>query len=64
MAPALGDKIVGSLFDTNVHVRFTAAAAVIRLDVRGRKQPLKDPDKKTAQTKDATHSDSPLPASR
>src|ERR1700735_2574107 len=62
--PALGDKIVGSLFDTNVHVRFTAAAAVIRLDVLGRKQSLKDPDKKTAQIKDATHSDLPMPASR
>jgi HEAT repeat protein len=62
--PALGDKIVVSLFDTNVHVRFTAAAAVIRLDVRGRKQPLQDPDKKTAPIKDAAHSDSPLPASR
>jgi len=62
--PALGDKILVSLFDTNVHVRFTAAAAVIRLDVLGRKQSLKDPDKKTAQIKDATHSDLPMPASR
>jgi HEAT repeat protein len=62
--PALGDKIVVSFFEANVHVRFTAAAAVIRLDVRGRKESLKDPGKKTAQTKDAAHSDSPVPASR
>jgi HEAT repeat protein len=62
--PALGDKIVVSLFDANVHLRFTAAAAVIRLDVLGRKGSLKDPDKKTAQTKDAAHSGSPVPASR
>ena len=62
--PALGDKILVSLFDTNVHVRLTAAAAVIRLDFLGRKQSLKDSEKKAAQIKDATHSDSPMPASR
>jgi HEAT repeat protein len=62
--PALGDKIIVSLFDAEVHVRFTAAAAVIRLDILGRKESLKDSDKKTAQTKGAAHSDSPGPASR
>jgi HEAT repeat protein len=62
--PALGDKILVSLFEANVQVRFTAAAAVIRLDVRGRKESLKDPGKNTAQTKDAAHSDSPVLASR
>ena len=62
--PALGHKIVVSLFDADVHVRLTTAAAVIRLDILGRKESLKDPDKKTAQTKAAAHSDSPVPASR
>ena len=62
--PALGHKIVVSLFDADVHVRLTTAAAVIRLDILGRKESLKDPDKKTAQTKGAAHSDSPVPASR
>jgi hypothetical protein len=61
---AIGIRALGRLFDANVRVRFTAAAAVIRLDVLGRKESLKDPDKKTAQTKDAAHSDSPVPASR
>jgi hypothetical protein len=42
--PAFEGKIEYSFFDANAHVRYTAAAAVIRLSeiVRSRKQPVKD----------------------
>jgi HEAT repeat protein len=42
--PAFEGKIEFSFFDANAHVRYTAAAAVIRLSeiARSRKQPLKD----------------------
>lgn len=42
--PAFEGKIEFSFFDANAHVRYTAAAAVIRLSemARSRKQPVKD----------------------
>ena len=47
--PTLEEKIELSLFDVNAHVRYTAAAAVIRLTAAGRKEGLKSAEKKTAQ---------------
>lgn len=57
--PALEDKIEVSLFDVNTHVRFTAAAAVIRLTALSRKEVRKEKevDKKTEQKKDLAHGD-------
>jgi HEAT repeat protein len=43
--PALEAKIEMSLFDTNIHVRYTAAAAVVRLTALGRKDIHKEPSK-------------------
>lgn len=60
---ALEDKIEVSLFDGNAHVRFTAAAAVIRLSGLG-PGVHQDADKKTAQRKEPAHVDSELPGSR
>jgi HEAT repeat protein len=48
--PSLEEKIEMSLFDANLHVRFTAAATVIRLNALGRKTVRKDTEKKTAMT--------------
>ena len=47
--PSLEEKIEVSLYDPNSHVRFTAAAAVIRLNAL-RKPARKDNEKKTATT--------------
>jgi HEAT repeat protein len=47
--PSLEEKIELSLFDANAHVRFTAAAAVIRLSGL-KKEVRKDNEKKTAQS--------------
>lgn len=60
--PVLEEKIELSLFDTNVHVRFTAAAAVIRLSI-GRKDARKEAEKKTAMAQPSPDPASPqLPA--
>jgi HEAT repeat protein len=48
--PSLEEKIELSLMDANVHVRYTAAATVIRLVAIGRKALPKEPEKKTALT--------------
>jgi HEAT repeat protein len=48
--PSLEEKIELSLMDANVHVRYTAAATVIRLVAIGRKALPKEPGKKTALT--------------
>ena len=48
--PSLEEKIEMSLFDGNSHVRFTAAATVIRLNALGHKTQRKEIEKKTAQT--------------
>lgn len=48
--PALEEKIEMSLFDVNSHVRFTAAATVIRLNALGHKAVRKETEKKAAQT--------------
>jgi HEAT repeat protein len=48
--PSLEDKIEISLFDVNAHVRYTAAAAVIRLAALGRKPAGKETEKRAAQT--------------
>jgi hypothetical protein len=45
--PSLEDKIEVSLYDANSHVRFTAAATVIRLNAM-RKTDRKEIQKKTA----------------
>ncbi len=50
--PALEEKIEVCLFDSNPHVRFTAAAAVIRLS-HPEKEASPELDKKMAQKKDA-----------
>ena len=47
--PALEEKIEMSLFDPNAHVRFTGAAAVIRLSALARRDTRKVTEKKTAQ---------------
>jgi HEAT repeat protein len=47
--PSLEDKIEASLYDVNSHVRFTAAATVIRLNAL-RKSVRKEIEKKTATT--------------
>ncbi len=47
--PSLKEHIVISLFDGNSHVRFTAAAAVIRLTALVRMEARKDSESKTAQ---------------
>jgi HEAT repeat protein len=48
--PSLEEKIEISMFDTNAHVRYTAAAAVIRLSALARKDVHKNAEKKTAQS--------------
>lgn len=48
--PALVEPIELSLFDINAHVRYTAAAAVIRLSSLQRKDVHKEIDKKVTQT--------------
>ncbi len=48
--PSLEGKIELSLFDVNAHVRYTAAAAVIRLCALTRKDAPKETEKKTALT--------------
>jgi HEAT repeat protein len=53
----LEDKIEISLFDTNAHVRFTAAATVIRLSALSHKNLPKESDKKTLQQKEPAHTD-------
>jgi HEAT repeat protein len=50
--PSLEEKIEISLLDANAHVRYTAAATVIRLTALGRKAVRKEPEKKTALTQD------------
>ncbi len=60
---ALEEKIVVSLFDSDVHVRFTAAAAIIRLTSVGRRDPHRDTDKQTLIGKDTGHVEVALPAS-
>lgn len=47
--PALEEKIELCLFDGNVHVRFTAAAAVIRLSNLRKKDDSKDSEQKVAE---------------
>jgi HEAT repeat protein len=47
--PSLEDKIELCLFDENAHVRYTAAAAVIRLSSLPRKTSAADTEKKIAQ---------------
>lgn len=59
----LEDKIELSLFDENAHVRFTAAAAVIRLSGLGRGA-HQDADKKIAQKKEPAPADLKLAGSR
>jgi HEAT repeat protein len=58
--PALEDKIEMSLFDTNLHVRFTAAATVIRL-AGGHKDIRKEAEKKTAMTQPSSQTAPPQP---
>jgi HEAT repeat protein len=60
----LEDKIEISLFDTNAHVRFTAAATVIRLSALSHKNIPKESDKKTLQQKEPAHPGANQPASR
>ncbi|MGA8622932.1 MAG: HEAT repeat domain-containing protein [Candidatus Sulfotelmatobacter sp.] len=48
--PSLEGKIELSLFDVNAHVRYTAAAAVIRLSALVQNDVRKETEKKTAQT--------------
>jgi HEAT repeat protein len=60
---ALEGKIEMSLFDLNAHVRFTAAAVVIRLSGLG-PGVHHDIEKKTAQRKEPAHADLELPGSR
>jgi HEAT repeat protein len=48
--PSLESKIEMSLFDANSHVRYTAAATVIRLSTLERKAARKETEKKTAMT--------------
>lgn len=48
--PSLEEKIEISLYDVNAHVRYTAAAAVIRLSALTKKDNRKDTEKKTALT--------------
>lgn len=48
--PALEEKIELSLYDTNVHVRYTAAAAVVRLSTLSQKNLRREAEKKTAQS--------------
>jgi HEAT repeat protein len=47
---SLEEKIEASLYDVNSHVRYTAAATVIRLNVLGRKVVRTETEKKTAAT--------------
>lgn len=47
--PSLEEKIELSLMDVNSHVRYTAAATVIRLSALARKTVRKETEKKTAQ---------------
>ncbi|MCU1301086.1 MAG: hypothetical protein JWQ87_1370 [Candidatus Sulfotelmatobacter sp.] len=47
---SLEEKIEVSLYDVNSHVRYTAAATVIRLTVLGRKAVRKETEKKIATT--------------
>jgi HEAT repeat protein len=51
--PVLEEKIELGLFDTNVHVRFTAAAAVIRLTA-GHKEIRKETAKRAALTQETS----------
>jgi HEAT repeat protein len=46
--PSLGERIELCLYDSNVHVRYTAAAAVISLAALGRKDVRKETEKKAA----------------
>jgi HEAT repeat protein len=47
--PSLEERIEVALYDANVHVRYTAAAAVIRLSALMNKDSRKETDRKTAQ---------------
>ncbi len=47
---SLEEKIEVSLYDVNSHVRYTAAASVIRLSALGRKAVRKETEKKTTTT--------------
>jgi HEAT repeat protein len=47
--PSVEEKIELCMFDTNVHVRFTAAAAVIRLNTLPRQEAHAEAEKKIAQ---------------
>jgi HEAT repeat protein len=60
--PSLEEKIEISLLDANAHVRYTAAATVIRLTALGRKAVRREAEKNTALTQDPVVS--PAPASR
>jgi HEAT repeat protein len=55
--PVLEEKIELGLFDTNVHVRFTAAAAVIRL-AAGHKEIRKETAKRAALTQETSEATS------
>lgn len=57
--PSIEDKIEISLLDANAHVRYTAAATVIRLTALGRKAARKEAEKKTALTRDPVVSSAP-----
>lgn len=59
--PSLEERIELCLFDANIHVRFTAAATVIRLNAI---HSQKEADKKAAQGKEAARADQSAPASR
>ena len=60
---ALEEKIVVSLFDANVNVRFTAAAAIIRLSSWGRRDTHRDTDILTLVGKDTGNVDAAPPVS-
>jgi HEAT repeat protein len=46
---AMEEKVELCMFDTNVHVRFTAAAAVIRLNTLPKQEAHPEAEKKIAQ---------------
>jgi HEAT repeat protein len=52
--PSLEEKIEISLYDVNAHVRYTAAAAVIRLSALMKKDTRKETEKKTIPSQQAT----------
>jgi len=52
--PSLEEKIEISLYDVNSHVRYTAAATVIRLTALERKALRKETEKKTAMTQSSS----------